>query len=300
MIYDPHVPPPALPWGYRRDAWGYLRNQAAKCLLVPVYEWLADARRLGVKPLTLVFDSSRGLAQIAQQPAFFDFPNASLPDHFHYTAPWHEAARDDDVDFPWDRLDDRPLVYASMGTLQNNQRRVFAAIAAALRDLPVQAVLTTGGATDGLELDLPANVVMVRNAPQLRLLDRAVLAITHAGLNTVLECLTRGVPMVCLPVTNDQPGVAKRVEWLGLGEMLPVRQATPDRIRALVERVSGDANYTERARQIRASLPKVPGVMTAADIVDMAFGRGQRVLADTSGLILESRPSPRKARRRRR
>jgi UDP:flavonoid glycosyltransferase YjiC (YdhE family) len=207
MIYDPHVPPPALPWGYRRDAWGYLRNQAAKCLLVPVYEWLADARRLGVKPLTLVFDSSRGLAQIAQQPAFFDFPNASLPDHFHYTAPWHEAARDDDLDFPWDRLDDRPLVYASMGTLQNNQRRVFAAIAAALRDLPVQAVLTTGGATDG---------------------------------------------------PNDQPGVAKRVEWLGLGEMLPVRQATSDRIRALVERVSGDANYTERARQIRASFPRYP------------------------------------------
>ena len=34
---------------------------------------------------------------------------------------------------------------------------------------------------------IPDNVVVVRSAPQIELLKRAALCITHAGLNTTLE-----------------------------------------------------------------------------------------------------------------
>ena len=41
--------------------------------------------------------------------------------------------------------------------------------------------------------------------PQLDLIKRASAVITHAGLNTVLESLSEGVPLVCIPLGNDQP-----------------------------------------------------------------------------------------------
>lgn len=279
LHYGPSVPPPPLPWAYRNDLLGRLRNRLAWHTLVPLYDWLAGSSSVGVKPQRLVFDANLGLARISQQPAIFEFPDQAHPDHFHFTAPWHTDGRDADIEFPWDRLDDRPLIYASMGSLQNNQRRVFADIARAMRGLPVQVVLSRGGAAGDMDLDVPDNVIVVRNAPQLRLLDRAALAITHAGLNTAMECLARAVPMVCLPVTNDQPGVAKRVEWIGCGEVLPVARASAHRIRRLVDRVLTDARYAARAKEIRDRLPSRPGVELAADIVEQAFRTGRRVLS---------------------
>lgn len=41
--------------------------------------------------------------------------------------------------------------------------------------------------------------VVVRYAPQVELVKRAAAVITHAGLNTVLETLAEGVPLVALP-----------------------------------------------------------------------------------------------------
>lgn len=279
--YGPQVPMPPLMWGYRDDFWGRLRNRLAWRSIVPLYDLMAGSRSVGVKPQRLIFDKTAGLARISQQPAFFEFPNQPHPDHFHFTAPWHTRGRDSDIEFPWDRLDDRPLIYASMGSLQNNKRRVFAEISKAVHGMPVQVVLTRGGASGEMALDVPENVIVVRNAPQLQLLDRAVLAITHAGLNTAMECIARGVPMVCLPVTNDQPGVAKRIEWMGCGLATPVSRATAPRIRAMVNRILTEERFASRATELRRRLPERPGVELAADIVEQAFRTRKRVIAQT-------------------
>lgn len=280
-----------MPWRYRCGWLGRLRNMVAARLVPPLYDWVADARATGVRPLQLVFEFEHGLAQVAQQPDFFDFP-VKMPDHFHYTAPWHRADRDDDLDFPWERLDGRPLIYASMGTLQNNLPRVFQTIAEAVRGMDVQMVLTQGGGAANFDLDLPDNVLLVRSAPQLRLLDQAALAITHAGLNTALECLARGVPMVCIPVTNDQPGVARRVEWLGLGEVLLLGRVTPVRLRRLIQQVLELPRYRAAAAEYQARLADRDGPSMAADIVQRAFESGRPVhRADTQPHTCGERPA---------
>jgi UDP-glucoronosyl and UDP-glucosyl transferase len=50
---------------------------------------------------------------------------------------------------------------------------------------------------------IPANTVVVRVAPQIELLKRSALCITHAGLNTTLEALAQGVPLVAIPIGYD-------------------------------------------------------------------------------------------------
>src|SRR5213078_2466127 len=97
-------------------------------------------------------------------------------------------------------------------------------------------------------------------APQLELLARASLTITHAGLNTALETLAAGVPAVAIPVGNDQPGVAARLKSVGAGEILPVGRLRADRLRPLVQDVLSNTIYRERAQAIQSEIRKLDGV----------------------------------------
>jgi UDP:flavonoid glycosyltransferase YjiC (YdhE family) len=99
-------------------------------------------------------------------------------------------------------------------------------------------------------------------------LARASLAITHAGLNTVLEALNVGVPMVAIPVTNDQPAVASRVKCVGAGEVVPLTHLSSHRLRAAIDLVLGDENYRRRAQRLMEQIKTSGGAQRAAEIVE--------------------------------
>jgi MGT family glycosyltransferase len=283
---DPACPPAVLPWQYRPGPLGRLRNAAGNWFLhrvtAPVRDTINAYRvRHGLAP-RVGEEAPAFLAEIAQQPAFFDFPRARPEPRLHFTGPWHAAGGGSDVPFPWERLDSRPLVYASLGTLQNRLSEMFVAIAAAVAPLDAQLVISLGAADQdvaALAARCAGNPIVVPIAPQLQLLDRAKLAITHAGLNTALESLARGVPMVAIPITNDQPGVARRLEWLGVAEVLLPRHLTASRLRQAVERVLGDPGYRTRALTRATEIAGLDGVSRAAEIVESAFRTNAPVLA---------------------
>src|SRR5262249_49483026 len=152
----------------------------------------------------------------------FDFPRAGWPPQFHHTGPFHDGERLEEMPFPWEELTARPLIYASMGTLANGLAHVHRAILEATRSLSeMQVVLSIGANISPDDLGtLPVNTIVVRRAPQLALLKRVALCITHGGLNTVLESLALGVPMVAIPSCFDQPGVAARIAYHGVGEFV--------------------------------------------------------------------------------
>ena len=277
----PAVPAPPLNWRHHPGFLGRLRNRLGNVVVRTLFDRFAGANEPdGISPLMLADPAKKwGRAMVSQQPACFDFPGHPRPDHFHYTAPWHAHGRDKDVPFPWERLDGRPLVYASMGTLQNKLRHVYAAIAEAARGLDIQLVLALGSPDAKLDITPPENVIVVGFAPQLRLLDRAAAVVTHAGLNTVLEALARGLPMLCLPVTNDQPGIARRVEYLGIGEVIGIGRARADRIHKLLKRLLTEPGYRETAAKLREKVKGLNGPAMAADIVERATGAIAPVVA---------------------
>ena len=283
MHQEPGIPPGVLTWRYRPGFLGRLRNRVGNAVLKiaarPISRTVSEYRRRhGMASFRFVDTNVLGLAQIAQQPAFFDFPRKELPAHFHYTGPWHGPQRDTETaPFPWEKLDGRPLIYASLGTIQNQLQRLFRAILDGCAPLNVQVVLSLGRKDATWNQPTPANAIVVPFAPQLKLLERAHLLITHAGLNTTLEGLAKGLPMLCLPVTNDQPGVARRVEWLGLGEVLKPAQATATRIGRTVEKLLTDDRYRAAGEKCRDQLKGNPGVMRAADIVEESLRTGKRV-----------------------
>ncbi len=142
-------------------------------------------------------------------------------------------------------------------------------IASACAPLDVQLVISLGGGCDPKEFgDLAGSPIVVGFAPQLELLKRAALCITHAGMNTTMESLTEGVPIVAIPITNDQPGVAARIAWTGCGEILPLRKLSSKRLRRLVRGVLEEPRYGQAAQRMRAAIARAGGVQRAADIVE--------------------------------
>jgi zeaxanthin glucosyltransferase len=270
---DPSVPPPFTPWPYVEAPWARLRNQlgyvASAWVTRPVERAVADYRvRWKLPRLRREEDSFSKLAQICQMPRDFDFPRKTLPEHFYYVGPLRRAVPKP-VPFPWEKLDGRPIVFASLGTLQNNREPVFRCFAEACRSLDVQLVISHGGGLDPTAAaGLPGNPLVVGYAPQAELLARAALTITHAGLNTVLDSLANGVPVVTVPITYEQPAIARRVEWTGCGRSIPFAKLDASLLRRTVQDVFRDPSYRVAARRIADSVGAAGGVARAADIVE--------------------------------
>jgi zeaxanthin glucosyltransferase len=227
-------------------------------------------RRWGLQP-KIGFDAfDSELAQIAQVPACFDFPDRKLPSCFYYTGPFFDQTGRREVSFPWQWLDpSRPLVFVSMGTLQNGIEWVFRVVAEACADLPVQTVISLGGGLSPEVFDdLPGKPIVVRYAPQLELLSRAALTIFHGGLNTALESLAHGVPMIAIPITFDQPGVGARLVGTGTGRMIPISELTAERLRKEIREILANPAYRTKAKLVQKQVSAINGVKRAADIVE--------------------------------
>jgi zeaxanthin glucosyltransferase len=278
LIQDDRVSPFCFGWGAGQDRLCRLRNRLGMSLLTrvaaPIYSVVNDQRRAwGLKPLRHATDALSPLAQIAQMPRALEFDLEGLPEVLHYAGPFVNAKQRALVDFPWERLDGRRLIYASLGTLQNGSEAIFRTIAEACAGLGAQLVISLGGGLEPERLGvLRGDPIVVRYAPQLEILKRTSLVITHAGLNTVLESLAEGVPLVALPLGNDQPGVAARVAARGAGVVVSRRGLTAEKLRRAVRAVLEDARYRDAADRLRAEIRQVDGLEVAANVIEKALG----------------------------
>ena len=242
----------------------------------------AHAESVGLKIDWKSVDSTVSqLALISQVPQAFDFESSHWPSHFHHTGPFHNGKGRENVDFPWERLTGEPLVYASMGTILNGQVDVFRTIVAAVaKNKNLQLVLSIGDQIDPKRIGpVPNNAIVVNRAPQLELLKRATVCITHAGLNTVLESLAQGVPQLAIPITYDQPGVAARIAHKRTGVVTSLDKLTADHLAFLLNEVLTNPTYRENARKLQKAIAEANGLSVAADLIEESLGLRKKVRA---------------------
>lgn len=269
---EPRVPPPFTGWPCGSAPWAQFRNRVGYALsrrtMKPVEAAVAQFRhKWKLAPLRNPEDSFSRRAQISQQPAAFDFPRRTLPESFHYVGPLRGPSLQP-VHFPWECLDGRPLIYASLGTLQNQKAAYFHLFAEACRELPVQLVITHGGGLDAETVArFPGSPLVVSYAPQLEVLAKASLTLSHAGLNTVLDSLSCGVPLITVPITYEQPAIASRVRWAGVGKVLRRKRMTAPVLKALIEHVLATPPYRQRALEMQKAIHHAGGAARAADII---------------------------------
>jgi MGT family glycosyltransferase len=220
-------------------------------------------------------------ASITQVPRAFDFESSHWPRQFHHTGPFHNGKGREKVDFPWDRLTGKPLIYASMGTILNGQADVFRAIIAAVaKNENLQLVLSIGDQVDPKQVGpVPKNAIIAKRVPQLELLKQATICITHAGLNTALESLAEGIPLLAIPITYDQPGVAARIAHHKTGMVTSLAGLTADHLALLLEELLIDPIYRENARKLQKAITKANGLSLAADLIEESLGTRKKLSA---------------------
>ncbi len=236
-------------------------------------------RKVGLGPVTSIGETFPELAHITQWPRCLATPHQKLPTRFFYTGPFVDKAGRSQVEFPWQRLNGQPLIYASLGTTRKADPEIYHRIASACVGLNLQLVISLGGRRN-LEsfINLPGNPLVVENAPQLDLLKMADIIITHAGPNTALETLLQGKPMLALPIALDQPAVAARLERLGVAEVLPSQDRSSERIRAALLKLRAETHYREAARAIQGQLQHLHGTSQAASILEERLASHRQAL----------------------
>jgi UDP:flavonoid glycosyltransferase YjiC (YdhE family) len=176
------------------------------------------------------------------------------------------------VDDPEIDSDGRPLVLVGFSTSHQGQLPLLQRIVDALGTLPVNAVVTTGPAIDPAAIEPRGDVRIVRFARHDRLLPRASLVITHAGLGTVMSTLAHGVTLLCVPLGRDQFFNAARVEALGAGRALDAN-ADGATIAAAVTAALNDETARAGARRAAAAIARCGNAQAAVPAIENLAAR---------------------------
>lgn len=264
---EPHVEKPSL-----KSA-----QKGLSCLVQPWRDFLSSqSLEAGLGPFSYHTVWSN-LAQITQQPAEFEYPRKTLPRCFHFTGPFLRREAREEVDFPWSRLTGQPLVYISMGSVSQGNVPLIQNAIDSMSALDAQVVVSVGEYENELRTG-PDTIVRAR-VPQLDLLNRTALMVHHAGMNSTLECLSAGVPMVVCPLANDQPGVAKRIEWSGTGVAVWPGAQDINGLRDAIVRALSDGEMRRRTAMFKRIIDATRGLEKAADIVEEVARTGEPVIS---------------------
>jgi UDP:flavonoid glycosyltransferase YjiC (YdhE family) len=204
----------------------------------------------------------------------FDPPPPSLPRHHQHVGPlmWEPSSAVPTYlnvpGAPW------VLVTLSSGPQEGEIALAHTALRT-LAESPVRVVvtLTAGHPRDELGA-VPANARIELFVPHSAVLKRSRLLVSHAGHGVVAKALYYGVPMVLVPWSRDQPGVAARAAALGVAEVIARQDLTELRLSAAIHRVLGTPHYQENATRIA-------GRLQTRDAVAMARARIEALLETT-------------------
>ncbi|MGO1384660.1 MAG: nucleotide disphospho-sugar-binding domain-containing protein [Arachnia sp.] len=195
---------------------------------------------------------------------------ALLPPHTFIGSAVRTEEPDTEVEH-WMKSSDAPIVFVSLGSFLSVRSEVLARIAEALRGLHVRVALAHGSTAREALGAIPPSWLVREVLPQVTLLARAAMAVSHGGNNSVTEAMTVGVPMLLLPMSTDQFAGAAALEDAAFGEVLDPNAATPAELRQAASRLlSLDPDVREKLDKLSRDLTIHPGAERARLVLSAA------------------------------
>ena len=242
---------PGPAWRLRDTAISALRRCAQRHALHDLNE---TRRILGLTALASASEQLERVARLLVLTAeAFDPPPACPPPNLRYVGPQlDDASCPEPFDMPLSTEHRLPLVVVSFSS-RHAATKVVQRVLDALAELPVQGFFTLGPLLAQADLRLPPNVVARPFVPHAAVLPRAQLVITHAGLGTVMAALAHGVPLLCIPLKNDQFENAARVVAAGAGRALG-SNARRSSLKPAILQLLNDPHFREGAARIAEAI----------------------------------------------
>jgi zeaxanthin glucosyltransferase len=276
---EPDLPPAYTGWRYDPSEWGRRRNRGGyrviDLLMRPVGAVIkAWCQRWGLRPKQRIEDCLSPYAEIAQLVPGFDFPRRDLPETVHCVGPLRRGEQAGDFVPP--DTGGRPLVYATLGTLQGGRAALFRKIAEACGRLDLALLIAHGGRMSAAEAaTLPGHPIVRDFVPQPAVLRCAALAVSNGGLNTVLDALSCAVPVIAIPLAFEQRAIAARLVHAGAGLSIREFGARPAPLVRAIESVMREDGFRRRAAALADEMTRAGGVARAADIVERVVATGR-------------------------
>lgn len=232
------------------------------------------ASRAGLSLTELVDGVGTGIhGQLVFMPRSFQFAGDTFAETFHFTGPCLGRRR---YQGTWRPPGDRPVLLVSFGSIYHQKPEFFTSVMDAFGGSDWHVVLSVGDRFDPAVLGTPPpNVEIHASVPQLEVLRRADLFVTHAGMGSVMEALWFGVPLIAMPQMPEQQAGADRITRLNLGRRLAVSGAGVGRaLRDLADELAADEGVRAAVGRIREEMRQAGGATAAADLVEGAVGAG--------------------------
>ena len=191
----------------------------------------------------------------------------TFDDRFEFIGP-SLAAPDDAASLTQPEPATPPLIYVSLGTLFNADASFYRKCFTAFGQMNVHVIMSIGANVSEASLGTPpANFSIHTHVPQLEVLRRAAVFVSHGGMNSVSESLYCGVPLVVVPQMSEQALVGHRVAALGAGVYLPMADVTASTLHDAVAHVLAVDGFRVQVGVVRDSFLSAGGVGRAADAI---------------------------------
>ncbi|MEO3405602.1 macrolide family glycosyltransferase [Mucilaginibacter sp. CAU 1740] len=213
------------------------------------------------RPLQLLMN--RGDLNIVYTSRYFAPESTFFDDSFIFVGP-PIYDRGQQMDFPFDLLEGKDVIYISLGTVFSNfDKSIYQIFFDAFKNSPYLVVM----AAHQVDLaEVPDNFIVRDYVPQRELLRFTKVAITHAGMNSMSDLIDQHVPFVSIPLGADQPLLAARANELGATVVLDHKQLTAEELREAVTEVT-KSSYRENLVKIDQSFREAGGYPKAVDAI---------------------------------
>lgn len=162
-----------------------------------------------------------------------------------------------------------PVLIISLGSLFHEWPEFYRNCIQAFGNTDWRVVMSIGGRMDRALLgDIPTNIRVERHIPQVALLPHADAFISHGGMNSTMEALAYGVPLVVIPQIEEQAITATRVAQMQMGIHIDRADVCADNLRAAVQRVHESEAIRGPVEQMRLAIAQAGGPARAADIAE--------------------------------
>jgi UDP:flavonoid glycosyltransferase YjiC (YdhE family) len=169
--------------------------------------------------------------------------------------------------------EEAPLVYVTMGTVQNRALDL-GPLVSALAELPVRVLVAVGHDGDPASLgQQPAHVRVERWVDQPQVLRQCAAVVSHGGSGTFLGALAEGRPQLCMPQAADQFRNAEGGLQAGAALVLMPGEISPPAVVAAVSRLLDDSSLREAAGRVAEEIASMPSPEQVVDDLVTRFGR---------------------------
>ncbi|WP_217712142.1 macrolide family glycosyltransferase [Kitasatospora sp. NA04385] len=193
-------------------------------------------------------------------PREFQPAGDTFDERFHFVGPSLSSRQ---ISGRWSPRSPGPVLLISLGTVFNDRPEFYRACIEAFGDSDWQVVMAVGGLDRHALGPVPANVEVHAQVPQVAVLRHAEVFLSHAGMNSAMESLYHGVPIVALPQIPEQQAIARRAQDLQVATTL-----TDPTVQDLRDAVRTARSYRPRAAALSRIVRAAGGASRAADVLE--------------------------------